>query len=163
MRETVLIGDFFKIIVYRQTSIFRQPFFGKQCFSSKYVLVTPPEKFWGFALNPNLCDDEFQFIILRQHAPSKSCFSPVSKLPPLCQTPTHRRIYLCKSFHSDMPNFNNFLFNKQTWCISYQCIWISISLFLSGREKQISSNLPFVTISITFLPGKISSEKRCRS
>jgi hypothetical protein len=35
-------------------------------------------------------------------------------------------------------------------------------IFLSGRDKQISSNLPFVAMSITFLPGKISSEKRCR-
>ncbi len=30
-------------------------------------------------------------------------------------------------------------------------------------EKKISSNLPFVNILIAFLPGKISSEKRCQS
>jgi hypothetical protein len=29
----------------------------------------------------------------------------------------------------------------------------------SGREKHISSNLPFDPISTTFLPGKILSEK----
>ncbi len=32
--------------------------------------------------------------------------------------------------------------------------------FLSGRERKISSNLPFVTLLITVLPGKISSEKK---
>ncbi len=81
-------------LLYRQTSIFRHLFFGKQYFSSNCVLVTPPENFWGYAWIRNLCDDEFQFIILRQHAPSKSCFSPVWKLPPLCQTPTQKDLLM---------------------------------------------------------------------
>ncbi len=33
---------------YRQTPIFRHPFFRKQCFSLKYVLVTPPQNFWRY-------------------------------------------------------------------------------------------------------------------
>ncbi len=30
-----------------------------------------------------------------------------------------RRIYLRKSFHSDMPNVDTFLFNKQNWSLSF--------------------------------------------
>ena len=33
--------------MYRQTPIFRHPFFRKQCFSLKYSLVSPPQKFGG--------------------------------------------------------------------------------------------------------------------
>ncbi len=33
---------------YRQTPIFRHPFFRKQCFSLKYSLVSLPQNFWRF-------------------------------------------------------------------------------------------------------------------
>ncbi len=33
---------------YRQTPIFRHPLFRKQCFSLKYSLVSPPQKFWRY-------------------------------------------------------------------------------------------------------------------
>jgi hypothetical protein len=36
----------------------------------------------------------------------------------------HRRIYLWKSFHSDMPNFDTALLNKQNWCKSKYDIWV---------------------------------------
>ncbi len=32
-------------------------------------------------------------------------------------------------------------------------------IFFSGRDKQISSNLPFVAISITFLLGRYRQKK----
>ena len=35
--------------LYRQTPIFRHPFFRKQCFSLKYVLVTPLKIFGGMS------------------------------------------------------------------------------------------------------------------
>jgi len=57
-----------------------------------------------------------------------------------CQTPTYRRRkYLCKSFHSDMPNFDSFLFNKQNWRLSYQCIWISLEFFLVAEKNKIAA------------------------
>ncbi len=36
---------------YRQTPIFLHPFFRKQCFSLKYVLVALPQKFLEVCLN----------------------------------------------------------------------------------------------------------------
>ncbi len=33
---------------YRQTPIFRHPFFRKQCFSLKYSLVSPPQNSWRY-------------------------------------------------------------------------------------------------------------------
>jgi hypothetical protein len=35
----------------RQTPIFRHPFFRKQCFSLKHVLVAPPQNFLDVCLN----------------------------------------------------------------------------------------------------------------
>ncbi len=33
------------LVLYRQTPIFRHPFFRKQCFSLKYSLLSPPQNF----------------------------------------------------------------------------------------------------------------------
>ncbi len=66
----------------------------------------------------------------------------MSKLPRLCQTPAHYRIYKCKCFHSAMPNFDIVLINKQNWCKSKYDIWV------------LQHKIP---------PWKISSVKRCRS
>ncbi len=62
----------------------------------------------------------------------------MSKLPPLCQTPTQRRIYcnLCKSFYSDIPSFDTVLLNKQNWCKSKYDIWVLQHKIPQWRGKQ---------------------------
>jgi len=42
-----ILGKTHRDRYYRQTPIFRHPFFRKQCFSLKYVLVTPLKYFGG--------------------------------------------------------------------------------------------------------------------
>jgi hypothetical protein len=75
---------------YRQTPIFRHPFFRKQCFSLKYVLVAPLKIFGGMSkFGIYVICPVYNFNSARA---LKSYCPPVSKLPPLCQTPTHRRI-----------------------------------------------------------------------
>ncbi len=89
---------------------------------SKICLGSPPSKFLEVCIN-----SEYMWYwspVYIFNCALKSYFPPVSKLQPLCQTPTHRRIYLCKSFHSDMPNFDTVLLNKQYWCISKYDIWV---------------------------------------
>ncbi len=51
-------------IVYRQTPIFDTLFSENSVFSLKYVLGTPPQKFWRYVLIRNTCDNEVQFTIL---------------------------------------------------------------------------------------------------
>ncbi len=54
----------------------------------------------------------------------KKLLSTGVEVPPLCQTPTHYRIYKCNCFHSVMPNFGTVLLNKQNWCKSKYDIWV---------------------------------------
>ncbi len=64
--------------VYLQMPIFRHPFFRKQCFALKYVLVAPPSKFLEVCLNLEytVCVNEVQFtiLILQCKGPKKASF-----------------------------------------------------------------------------------------
>jgi hypothetical protein len=58
--------------LYRQTPIFLQPFFRKQCFSLKYVLVTPLKIFGGmpkFGIHALYSNSGVQFTILTVQGP----------------------------------------------------------------------------------------------
>ncbi len=100
------------------------PFFRKTVVFSKICLGSPPYKVLEVYINSEYMWYWSPVYIFNSVRALKSYFLPVSKLPPLCQTPTHRRIYLCKSFHSDMPNFDTVLLNKQNWCKSKYDIWV---------------------------------------
>ncbi len=74
----------------------------KVCYSLMFWY--PPKKFWRFACIQNPCD-EVQFTVLTLHAMGPKN-TPVSKLLPLCDNPTHLRIYKYICLHWAMPHFN---------------------------------------------------------
>ncbi len=90
------------------------PFFRKTVFFFKICFGNILWKFLGVCLNSEFMWQWIPVHNLRQHAPSKSCFSPLSNLPPLCQTPTHGRISFYKSFYSDMPSVDTFCVINKT-------------------------------------------------
>ncbi len=71
------------------------PFFQKTVFFSKIFLGKPPSKFLEVCLNSEHMwkwSPVYNFNSVRA-LKKLQYFPPVSKLPLLCQTPTHRRIY----------------------------------------------------------------------
>ncbi len=86
------------------------PFFQKIVFFSKICFCSPPLKICGGLLKFEYMWYWSPVYNFNRERALKSYFPPVSNLPPLCQTPTHRRIYLCICFHnSAMPNFDTVL------------------------------------------------------
>ncbi len=114
-----------------QTPIFRHPFFQKTVFFSKIFFGKAPSKF----LNSESMWKWTPVYNINSARALKNYFPTVSKLPPLCQTPTHRRIYYCKCFHSPMPNFDTVLLNKQNWCKSKHELWAPHHNFSPCKRK----------------------------
>jgi hypothetical protein len=77
MVDISLLKDFKFMLckAYRQTPIFRHPFFRKHCFSLKYSLVRPPQNFWRYVSIRNVFDNEVQFTILTVQGPLKKLLS----------------------------------------------------------------------------------------
>jgi hypothetical protein len=124
--------------VYISTTFFRKTlFFFKLCFGNT------PWKFLGVWLNS---ESMWRWIPMRpQKAVSCRCrsYRYFAKL---------QHIHV-EGFHSDMPNIDTFCLINKT-----DAYHINAFKYFYDRENKYCTNLPFVTISITFLPGKISSE-----
>ncbi len=132
-------------------------FFGKKVVFSKICLGSL--KIFGVMYKFGIYVIMKSSLQFQQCKGQKGSFPLVSKLPPLCQTPTHRRIYLCKSFHSDMPNFDTVLLNKQDWCKSKY----GIRVLQHKIPPKAKAAFYFLILCRQLLSLKISSEKRCRS
>ncbi len=78
-------------------------FFLKRFSSLNYVLVTLPKIVGGMSKFGFRVMMKSNLQFLHCMGPNQIRFPPVSKLPPLCQTATHKRIYLCTVY---MLSFN---------------------------------------------------------
>jgi hypothetical protein len=109
-------------------------------FICRLVLATPPQNFKSYVYTRYLCDDQVQFYNFHiARARKESLGLEITSTSQNSDTP---KGYKCKYFHSAMPNFNIFLLDKLMQIITYVLL--------------------FDTVSISFITGKKSSEKRCR-
>ncbi len=112
------------------------PFFGKKCVTLKPVLVST-SKILEVCLHSESMRWSPIYSLKHCMGPKNT---PVSKLMPLCQAPTHLRIYKYNTcLHWAMPNFDTFSLNKLTCCKSYQGIWKARYSFVSWYRKALKS------------------------
>jgi len=118
------------------------PFFGKHCFSSKYVLVTSPlSKFLEVCLNSELMMMKSNFytawdlkkpfsgdVAFTTTLPNSYTYKGFTNVDTRYQYIVHAFIRLC---------FDIFFLNKLNCCKTYQGIWRALHNFIWRYRKNI--------------------------